>query len=190
MGKGSTNKWLCRCGEHNSVAHRSCTACGAEREGERGLRRLSASNSFTLEEVMCLDAILSAILRGGDARILARSDAGRSLMRKAITMRKSIESKKLGVELPALPATKVRSPSDDDPGDFEPLFVCEGDVWTDPANGATWRVVGPPSTNSKGIAEVPMSGPGPLRAMKLVEVDVLVSDWTLNKVIKKSEAEP
>lgn len=61
----------------------------------RGLMpRVSASQSFTEDEVNVLDAIVSTILRGGDAKILARSPAARSLMQKAQRMRASCQRQK------------------------------------------------------------------------------------------------
>lgn len=61
----------------------------------RGLTlRVSASQSFTEDEVSVLDAIISTVLRGGDARILARSRAARTLMQKVQTMKASCKRRK------------------------------------------------------------------------------------------------
>jgi hypothetical protein len=61
----------------------------------RGLMpRVAASQSFTEDEVNVLDAIVLTILRGGDAKILARSPAARSLMQKVQRMKASVERTK------------------------------------------------------------------------------------------------
>lgn len=51
------------------------------------LARLSASQSFTPEEVECLHFLLTSLLRGGDVRAVTRNKAFASLYRKALTMK-------------------------------------------------------------------------------------------------------
>lgn len=94
------------------------------RVGERGVPRLLASNSFNADEVTCLHEILTTIMRGGDPRILVRSEAARSLMRKANTMKQTLDrlqieraQAKAAVHMTAHPfATGMgpRSPNEED----------------------------------------------------------------------------
>lgn len=53
-----------------------------------GLPRLSASQSFTAEEIALLDQMLRAARRGGDASVMARHPAFGSLCRKVQVMNK------------------------------------------------------------------------------------------------------
>ena len=57
-------------------------------------RRVSASNSFTEEEVKLLDFIFSALQRGGDPRIVVRNKHFGNLSAKIIRMKKKLEEKK------------------------------------------------------------------------------------------------
>jgi hypothetical protein len=50
------------------------------------LPRIAASQSFTEEEVLALDSLLSIVRRGGDARLIARSPAMRKVQQKAVAM--------------------------------------------------------------------------------------------------------
>ncbi len=58
-------------------------------------KRLTASQSFSPEEVTLLAALFNALLAGGDARVMMRSEAGKNLMRKTNAMKASIERQQL-----------------------------------------------------------------------------------------------
>lgn len=53
--------------------------------------RLAASTSLTEEEILALDALLSVLRRGGDARTIARSPAITKLTRKVLGMKLTLE---------------------------------------------------------------------------------------------------
>jgi len=55
---------------------------------------LSASTSFSDEEIGALDSILTTLLRGGDARKIASGSAVQRLARKMPTMKAAIERQK------------------------------------------------------------------------------------------------
>lgn len=64
------------------------------------MKRLSAGNTFSEDEVKVLDYICSTLLRGGDPRQVLHHKAFASLCRKAIAMKASISRKKqMGVEV-------------------------------------------------------------------------------------------
>lgn len=61
---------------------------------QRAPRAPAASQSFNADEVNCMDSIFKLLLRGGDARQLARSKTGKGLMKKCESMHRSIARQK------------------------------------------------------------------------------------------------
>lgn len=52
--------------------------------------RIFASQSFTEEEVQVLDSIFAILRRGGDAKVIARSTSGQSVLKKVQAMKNSV----------------------------------------------------------------------------------------------------
>lgn len=58
--------------------------------------RLNASTTFTDAEINGLDEITSTLLRGGDARVLARQPAMKKVLCKVVVMKEAIAAKREG----------------------------------------------------------------------------------------------
>lgn len=60
---------------------------------------LRASTSFKDDELLALDAILSIVRRGGDARTIAKQPPAVRAAAKVVRMREAIEQQKAGIAL-------------------------------------------------------------------------------------------
>lgn len=60
---------------------------------------LRASMSFSDEELLALDSILSVVRRGGDARMIARQPAAVRVAAKVARMRTNVEDRKTAAAL-------------------------------------------------------------------------------------------
>lgn len=57
--------------------------------------RIVAAQSFNADEVTCMHEIFTALMRGGDPRVLLRSEAGKNIFRKVNSMKASVERQKI-----------------------------------------------------------------------------------------------
>lgn len=72
--------------------------------------RLAASTSFTAEEIAALDALLAALRRNADVRVLSRSPQLQSVARKVVTMKAAL------VRQRERRAAKAEARTDEEPG--------------------------------------------------------------------------